>query len=146
VVVARLSAFLLGLLAGAMLLIAVGVMPFWQALPPAEFRAWFGAHAWRIGRLMRPLGASALVAAGTAWMGARRVAGSRRAWLGLAALSALGVLIVTLVVNEPANALFARPDALTDAGTTALLAHWMRWHWVRVGLGVLGLYAALRAI
>src|SRR5437870_1934362 len=46
------SAFLLGLLAGSMLLIALAVAPFWQSLPPAEFRAWFAAHAFRIGRLM----------------------------------------------------------------------------------------------
>ena len=143
---ARPAAFLLGLLAGAMLAIAVGVVPYWRGLPPAEFRAWFGAHAWRIGALMRPLGGSAVVVAGAAWFGARRSSGSRRVWLGLAAISALGVLVVTLVVNEPANELFAHPGALTDAATAALLVRWMRWHWVRVGLGVLGFYAALRAV
>src|SRR5205823_1458446 len=62
-VLARLAAFLLGLLAGAMLAIGVGLVPYWQGLPPAEFRAWFGAHAWRIGGLMRPLGGSAVVVA-----------------------------------------------------------------------------------
>ena len=55
------SAFLLGLLAGAMLLIALAVAPFWQSLPPAEFRAWFAANAFRIGRLMIPLGAAAAI-------------------------------------------------------------------------------------
>src|SRR5215470_5942449 len=104
---ARLAAFLLGLLAGAMLLIAVGVAPFWQTLPPLAFRGWFALHAWRIGRLMRPLGATA-------------------------------VLLVTVVVNEPANDLFARPGALTDTATTDLLVSWVRWHWVRVGLGAVG--------
>src|SRR5207244_2241495 len=55
------SAFLLGLLAGAMLLIALAVAPFWQSLPPAEFRAWFAANAFRVGRLMIPLGAAAAI-------------------------------------------------------------------------------------
>ena len=143
---ARLAAFLLGLLAGAMLDIGVGLVPYWQGLPPAEFRAWFGAHAWRIGGLMRPLGGSAVVVVGAAWIGARRVSGSRRVWLGLAAIATLGVLVITLVVNEPANELFGHPGALSDAATAALLVRWMRWHWVRVGLGVLGFYAALRAV
>jgi len=145
-VLARLTAFLLGLLAGAMLLIAVGVAPFWQAVPPLAFRGWFALHAWRIGRLMRPLGAGAALVAGIAWMGAWRSTDGRRVWRGMAALAAVGVALITLLVNEPANQLFARPGALTDDATAALLVSWMRWHWVRVGLGMLGFYAALRAI
>ena len=143
---ARLAAFVLGLLAGAMLLIAVGVAPFWQTLPPFAFRGWFGLHAWRIGRLMRPLGAGAALVAGVAWIGAWRSSDGRSVWRGVAALAALGVVLVTLAVNEPANQLFARPGGLTDEATTALLVSWMRWHWVRVGLGMLGFYAALRAV
>jgi len=143
---ARLAAFLLGLVAGAMLLTAVGVAPFWQTLPPLAFRGWFALHAWRIGRLMRPLGAAAVLVAGVAWIGARRSSDGRSIWRGITARAALGVLLVTLVVNEPANELFARPGALTDAATTALLVGWVRWHWVRVGLGVVAFYAALRAL
>ncbi|HSV05862.1 MAG TPA: anthrone oxygenase family protein [Candidatus Binatus sp.] len=143
---ARLTAFLLGLLAGAMLLIAVAVAPYWQTLPPLAFRGWFALHAWRIGRLMRPLGAGAVLVAGVAWLGARRSPDGRRVGSGVAALAALGVLLVTLVVNEPANQLFSQPGVLTDGATTALLARWIRWHWVRVGLGMLGFWAALRAV
>src|SRR5207247_10844602 len=65
------SAFLLGLLAGAMLLIALAVAPFWQSLPPAEFRAWFVPNAFRIGRLMIPVGAAAAPAAVAAALGDR---------------------------------------------------------------------------
>src|SRR5438034_6718542 len=114
------SAFLLGLLAGAMLLIALAVAPFWQSLPPAEFRAWFAANAFRIGRLMIPLGAGAAVAALAATFAARRLP-TRRSHLRAAAC-ALAVAIVTLAVNEPANERFAAPGALTDAETRALLA------------------------
>src|SRR6058998_1276304 len=121
------SALLLGLLAGAMLLIALALAPFWQSLPPAEFRAWFAANAFRIGRLMIPLGAAAALAA-------------------VAAACALGVGIITLAVNEPANERFAAPGVLGDAETRALLARWVAWHWVRVGLGLGGFVAALRAL
>src|SRR5207249_11722766 len=106
------SAFLLGLLAGAMLLIALAVTPFWQSLPPAEFRVWFAANAFRIGRLMIPLGAAAAIAALAAALAARRLP-ARRSHLRAAAC-AVGVAIVTLAVNEPANERFAAPGALTD--------------------------------
>src|SRR5881628_4079519 len=138
------SAFLLGLLAGAMLLIALAVAPFWQSLPPAEFRAWFAANAFRIGRLMVPLGAAAALAAVAAALAGRGAPGSPS--LLRAAACAVGVGIVTLAVNEPANERFAAPGALTDAETRALLARWVAWHWVRVGLGVGGFVAALRAL
>jgi hypothetical protein len=51
----------IGLLAGAMLFIAVALMPFWQQLPPAEFRAWFAAHSGRIAELMFSLGIAAVL-------------------------------------------------------------------------------------
>jgi hypothetical protein len=135
------SAFLLGLLAGAMLLIALAVAPFWQSLPPAEFRAWFAANAFRIGRLMIPLGAAAALAAVAAALAARGLP-ARRSHLRAAAC-ALGVAAITLAVNEPANERFA---ALGDAETRTLLARWVAWHWVRVALGVGGFLAALRAL
>src|SRR5437899_1301894 len=138
------SAFLLGLLAGAMLLIALAVAPFWQSLPPAEFRAWFAANAFRIGRLMVPLGAAAALAAVAAALAGRRA--PARPSLLRAAACALGVGIITVAVNEPANERFAAPGALTDGETRALLARWVAWHWVRVGLGLAGFLAALRAL
>src|SRR5436309_15814128 len=94
------SAFLLGLLAGAMLFIALAVAPFWQSVPPAEFRAWFAANAFRIGRLMIPLGAAAAIAALAAALAARRLP-ARRSHLRAAAC-AVGVAIVTPAVNERA--------------------------------------------
>jgi len=138
------SALLLGLLAGAMLLIALAVAPFWQSLPPAEFRAWFAANAFRIGRLMIPLGAGAALAALAAALAARGLP-RRRSHLR-AAVCALGVAIITLAVNEPANERFAASGALGDAETRALLTRWVAWHWVRVGLGLGGFVAALRAL
>ena len=138
------SALLLGLLAGAMLLIALAVAPFWQSLSPAEFRAWFAAHAFRIGRLMIPLGAAAALAAVAAAAAGRGLPG--RASRLRAAAAALGIGIITLVVNEPANERFAAPGVLDDAGTRALLARWVAWHRVRVALGLVGFLAALQAL
>ena len=138
------SALLLGLLTGAMLLIALALTPFWQSLSPAEFRAWFAANSYRIGGLMIPLGAGAAAASVTAAFAGR----GHPAWgarLGAAAC-ALGVAAITLAINEPANERFAAPAGLGDAETSALLARWVAWHRVRVALGLIGFLAALRAL
>src|SRR3989442_11370139 len=103
------AAFLLGLLAGAMLLIALAVAPFWQSQPPAEFRAWFAANAFRIGRLMIPLGAAAALAAVVAALAAPGLS-TRRSHLPAAA-GALGAAAITLAVHEPAHERFAVPRA-----------------------------------
>jgi len=120
---AHLAACLLGLLAGAMLVIAIVLVPFWSALPPVELRAWFARHADRTGALMFPLGGAALAAG-----------------------AAAGVVAVTLLVNEPANRRFAGPVYLSDADVVALLGRWRRWHWLRVALGLVAFGAALRAL
>jgi len=137
---AHLAASLLGLLAGAMLVIAVVLVPFWSVLTPTELRTWFARHAGRIGALMFPLGAAAMVAAAAAWLA------HRGRWPALAAGAAAGVVAVTLLVNEPANRRFAGPVYLSDADTVALLGRWRRWHWLRVALGLVAFAAALGAL
>jgi uncharacterized membrane protein len=143
-IAARVAALFLGLLAGAMLLIAVVLVPFWAALPPAEFRRWFAANAPRIGSLMLPLGAVAAVAAVAAVFLEWQAPG--RGWLVVAAAGAVGVAAVTLAVNEPANQRFVAPDGLSDRDTAALLERWIRWHRVRVALGVAAFYASILAL
>jgi len=138
--VAHLAALFLGLLAGAMLVIAVVLVPFWHALPPTELRKWFARHAGRTGALMFPLGGMALVAALATWLTTRGTPAA------LAAAGAAGVAAVTLLVNEPANRRFAGPVYLSDADTVALLGRWRRWHWLRVGLGLVAFVAALVAV
>jgi Domain of unknown function (DUF1772) len=140
---ARISAVLLGLFAGAMLAIGVALVPFWRRLSPAEFRAWFSEHSPRIKRIMYPLGVSATtsaIASVATGRGARN-----QGFAGGSALAACGVTGITLAVNEPANQRFATPGALTDEQTTALLERWMRWHWIRIALGVIACYAEVRA-
>jgi len=139
-VIVALAAFLLGLLSGAMVLIGVALVPFWQSMPPGEFRGWFARHSTRIGRLMIPLGASAAVVALVA------AAIERTPPRLLAAAGAGTVASITMLVNEPANHRFASHGNLDDAETTALLARWRRWHWVRIVAGLAGFWGALSAL
>jgi hypothetical protein len=141
---AHLSALLLGLLSGAMLLIAVSFVPFWRSMAPAEFRTWFSANSFSIGALMFPLGTASAVASVGAWMFNQGKA--MRRWLLFSMLGAQAVVLVTLAINEPANRLFAEPGALNDADTSALLMTWIAWHWIRLLLGMGAFYAAVSAI
>jgi len=138
-VLGQLAALLLGLLAGAMLFIGVVLVPFWHALPPAELRGWFARHAGRTGALMFPLGAAGFAAALATCLVTRTTSAV------LAAIASAGVVGVTVLVNEPANRRFAGPVYLSDADTVALLGRWRRWHWLRVGLGLIAFVAAVVA-
>ncbi len=136
-----LSALVIGLLAGAMLFIALALVPFWQQLPPAEFRAWFAAHSWRIGELMFSLGIAAVLLSLSALI---RDGTNLSRWIAFGA--ALAVAIVTIAINEPANVRFAAPTGLSDPETMALLVHWKLWHWIRVAFGLVAFSAALSAL
>ena len=138
------TALVIGLLAGAMLFIGVELVPFWQGLPPAEFRAWFALHSGRIGALMFPLGIASVVASLAALI--RDRSGPNRLSYLVAFAGALAVAIVTVAINEPANLRFAAPVGLSDADTIALLARWKVWHWIRVMFGLIAFAASLKAL
>ena len=142
---ALLSAVLVGLLAGGMVLIEAVLLPFWRSVPPEEFRRWFTTNAPRIRALMVPLGAGAAmvsVASAVAEATASRRPGPAPL---TAAAATVGVVAVTVTVNEPANARFTG-GSLTDAETSDLLGAWGRWHHLRVALGVLATVAAAAAL
>lgn len=142
---ALLSAVLAGLLAGGMLLIEVALLPSWRSVPPAEFRRWFTANAPRIRTLMVPLGASAAVVSVASAVTDGLLLRRRSPASVTAAAATVGVVAVTVTVNEPANARFTG-GSLSDAETSDLLGTWARWHHLRVGLGVLATVAAASAL
>ncbi len=142
---AVLTAVLVGVLAGGMVLIEVLLVPFWRGVPPAEFRRWFAAYSDRIRALMVPLGAGAGVVAGASAVAnvvQRRPGASASV---VAAGATAGVVAITVTVNEPANHRFAG-GALTDSETQELLDRWARWHDARVVLGLAATVAAAVAL
>ena len=141
---ALLATVLAGLLAGAMILIDVVLLPFWRGVPPEQFRTWFVAHSDRIRTLMIPLGASAaVVTPASAVVQTARGPGARAASVGAAA--AAGVVAITITVNEPMNHRFTA-EHLTDPETASLLERWARWHRLRVALGVVATLGAASAL
>ena len=112
--------------------IRVVLVPRWWRGDPAEFKAWFAGAAPKLKAAMVPIGA---VAATTATANAV-LTRNRRALLGAA--GALGLATVTMTVNEPMNARFEGPEPVRRAD----LDRWVRWHNVRVVLGVLAAWGA----
>jgi hypothetical protein len=141
---ASVSATLTSLLAGAMLFLRIVLLPFWRGVPPAEFRGWFAKHSGRIRAVMLPLGAAS-AAASVGATAARLVHHRDARASSVAAAGAVGVVVVTVAVNEPANRKFAN-EHLPDDETAMLLARWARWHDVRGALGLLAAAAAVRAL
>jgi hypothetical protein len=123
-----------------MTLIRVAFVPFWQGLPPGEFRAWFRQHGRKVGAVMIPLGASAMLTSIVA-----AVLEPKRSSRACAAATA-SVVAITLAVNEPANERFWSEEPMTDQQTTELLRRWERWHNARVVLGAVALGAAVRRL
>ncbi len=139
------SVVLLGLLAGAMLLIAIAFVGYWQSLEPEAFLAWFATHAHRIGALMIPLGAAATAAAIGSAVVTWRTGGAVRAWALISAVLTLLVLVVYFTAHAPRNAVFAA-RGIAPESVSRELGTWATWHWVRVVLGVGACYAQLLSI
>jgi Domain of unknown function (DUF1772) len=136
------TAVLVGLLAGGMVLIEVVLVPFWRAAPAAAFREWFAAHSGRLRALMAPLGAGAGVVAAASAL-AHVAEENKGAPASVAAAGATaGVVGITVAVNEPANRRLTS-DGLTDGETAELLGRWARWHHARVVLGLAATVAAV---
>jgi hypothetical protein len=139
------SAALIALFTGAMLVIRVVFVPFWQRLSPDAFRRWFRDNSGRIGAVMFPLGTAATLSATAAAVVSRDLPRARRQPLWLAAACTIGVTVVTMLVNEPANEQFNGYDLPVDE-TPALLVRWRRWHNIRVLLGAAAAVSVARSV
>ena len=140
-----LTCFVLGLLAGGMLVIGVAFVSFWKSLSPSDFQSWFASYSHLIGRLMIPLGAGSVATTVTTLVACWSGPAIRRAWLLVAALAAIGVMGTYPVFFAGTNDSFQR-GGLSDPTVRLLLDRWATWHWIRTGLGMVGFIAALRAL
>jgi hypothetical protein len=130
--IGRLSAASTLLLAAATTLIRVVLVPRWWRADPAEFKAWFVKAAPTLRAVMVPLGATATA------MAATNALVTREARPLLGAAGAAGLAAVTMTINEPMNAKFEGPDPVERAD----LDRWVRWHNLRVVLGLVAAWGA----
>jgi MFS family permease len=140
-----LTCLVLGLLAGGMLVIGVSFVSFWKSLSPSSFQAWFASYSHLIGRLMIPLGAGSVAATVATLVACWSGPPTRRRWLLIAALAAIGVMVTYPIFFAGTNESFER-GGLSDSAVRSLLDRWATWHWIRTGLGIVGFIAALRAL
>ena len=140
-----LTCLVLGLLAGGMLVIGVSFVSFWRSLSPSDFQAWFASYSHLIGRLMIPLGAGSVAATVATLVACWSGPATRRGWLIIAALSGSGVMATYPIFFAGTNESLVR-GGLSDAAVRSLLDRWTTWHSIRTGLGILGFFAALRAL
>jgi len=140
-----LACLVLGLLAGGMLVIGVAFVGFWKSLSPSAFQTWFASYSHLIGHLMIPLGAGSVAATVATLLACWSGPATRRRWLLVAALSAIGVMVTYPIFFAGANESFVRAG-LSDSAVRSLLDRWAAWHWIRTGLGIIGFFAILRAL
>ena len=140
-----LTCLVLGLLAGGMLVIGVSFVSFWKSLSPSDFQAWFASYSHLIGRLMIPVGAGSIAASVATLVVCWSGPATRRRWLLIAALSAIAVMATYPIFFAGTNEAFVR-GGLSDLVVRSLLDRWATWHWIRTSLGILGFFAALRAL
>ena len=139
------TCLVLGLLVGGMLVIGIALVSFWKSLSPSDFQAWFASYSHLIGRLMIPLGAGSVAASVATLVACWSGAATRRRWLLLAVLSTIGVMVTYPAFVAGTNEAFVR-GGLPDPAARSLLDRWAAWHWIRTGLGMVGFFAALRAL
>ena len=98
---AYLAAATLGLLAGAMLLIATAIVPFWSSLELAEFARWFERYSPLLGRVMLPLGAASTLLSLLAAALVRPLSSPRLPWFASAAALARGTGLAPSQASSP---------------------------------------------
>lgn len=125
------------------MLLSYQLVDFWKSQAPAAFTAWFSTNLPKMTTVLGGLGGAAgLYVVLAAWLGKDTY--RRRGWLGLAALCWVLIFTANPLFFESANARLATP--LPPADLAALLEEWGRWHELRLGLGLVGTAAAVRAL
>lgn len=140
----QIATTLFGLLAGGMILIATGLVPYWRALSPSEFTQVFGTSLPTVGGTMIVL---TILATSTMVLSAGLSLWKKhpnRYWLSSGAVATLIMLITVPVYFGAANPLLASGTLSAEAITVELVS-WQQMHWLRTVVAILGLFCAVRA-
>lgn len=142
---AQIAAVLLGLLAGALSLLAMGMVPYWQTVDPAALVPAFRDNSAHIASFMMPLGFSAT---GLTWLALGLAIWKKlpsRTWLIAASVCALCMLATFPLYFSGANAALAGGQVAPDQIPNAL-SQWQSVHWIRTIAAMAGCICAVRAV
>jgi len=131
-----LSSLVSGLFAGAMLLIALAIVPYWQSLDPQVFHNWFLLHAHHLGDAMVPLLMASVSLSAVTFALAFRLKRKSRLLSAGAFFSLMAILVIYMIANRPVNSVLLNGESLSAITIRNSLAAWRFWHWVRVLFGV----------
>lgn len=141
---AQIAALLLGLLGGALLLLALGLVPYWQSLQALEFTQWFGTNVHFIATAMKPLGFSATA---IVWLATGLAVWKKlptRYWLIAASVCAFCMLATFPIYFSGTNAALASGVLSAQEAADTLLT-WQGVHWVRTIAAIIGCFCAIKA-
>ena len=140
-----LSMACLGVFLGANLTEGAVLVPYWRALAPDQFFAWYAANDQRLMDFFAPLTTvTALLAIAAALVSAWQGHGGR--WpAAVAAILALVVVSTFFIYFQRANASFSAAS-ISAADLPAELAQWAAWHWLRTILSGVAFAAALWSV
>jgi hypothetical protein len=140
-----LSAAVWGIYAGAQLAEGCLLVPYWQALTPADFHAWYAANDRRLVAFFGPL--TLAVALGPLALAVAATVSVHPARGILVLCAGIGVAILGgfFAYFKDANARFSA-GTIPAAEMPAELARWARWHWVRTILALVAFAATLSTL
>lgn len=130
-----------GAFIGAMILIALVLVPFWQSLQPPLFLDWFTAHSNNIGRLMIPLGPGVLCLA----MATFFLSQKNKIWWGLTIIFTLFNILYFPIYFLSTNTSFAE-QTIEIAQVSDTLSTWLSYHWHRIFFATAALVTTIVAI
>ena len=130
-----------GAFIGAMILIGIVLVPFWQVSEPQVFLDWFSKYSSTIGGMMIPLGPGVLVLAIATYF---LSANNKKLW-GLTAIFILINVLYFPIYYLPTNNSFAE-QTIELASISSELSTWINLHWQRVFFASLALVTSIIAV
>lgn len=138
--VGTLGSFTLGLFGGAMLFIALAIIPQWNSLDPVTYRVYFQSMGPFIGTYMVPLMVAAILLSAT---NIYLNKGNRAQWI-VATVFVAAIVPLYGAVHAPVNDLVLGGTPLSDTELLVLRSKWVVWHWVRTLLGCAAFLVSLQ--
>lgn len=140
----KIAAVLLGILSGGLLLLALGFLPYWRSLDPAEFTQLFSANVPLIASAMKPIGFSATI---VTWLATGLAVWKKlpmQRWLIAASLFTLCMIATFPLYFAGTNAALAQ-GAMSATEITETLGQWQVVHWVRTIAAIAACFCAVSA-